>query len=102
MVRSKIASCSDVGFSCTTIVLSMQKSSHIYRVLSIGTGFPCAQAPRKEGLCLMKPLPLQFYRLAHGWTQFFVAEQIGSTEQSVGRWERGDSFPQAIYRQRLC
>jgi len=31
-----------------------------------------------------------------------VADSIGTTPLSVGRWERGEAFPSAYYRQQLC
>jgi len=35
-------------------------------------------------------------------SQAEVAEKIGASNPSVGRWERGETYPDPIYRQRLC
>jgi len=36
-----------------------------------------------------------------GWSQSQLAEQIGTDSKTVSRWERGLTFPQSWYRQRL-
>ena len=41
-------------------------------------------------------------RLQHNWSQADLAEKVGASVLSIGRWERGESFPDPIYRQRLC
>jgi transcriptional regulator with XRE-family HTH domain len=41
-------------------------------------------------------------RIGNNWTQQDVADRIGTTPLSVGRWERGEAFPSAYYRQQLC
>jgi transcriptional regulator with XRE-family HTH domain len=41
-------------------------------------------------------------RIDNNWTQQDVADLVGVTPLTVGRWERGDAFPTAHYRQRLC
>src|SRR5450631_215071 len=42
-------------------------------------------------------------RTRHNWTYKNVAEQIGLPDyRSVGRWERGVSFPSPYYRRELC
>jgi transcriptional regulator with XRE-family HTH domain len=53
------------------------------------------------GGCLLKT-PLYYYRCARGWTQGYVAEQIGASTQSIGRWERGEVVLQDFHRQRLA
>ena len=45
---------------------------------------------------------LSMEREKRGWTQQFVADHIGSTKLSVGRWERGETTPRTFYQQRLC
>ena len=45
---------------------------------------------------------LALYRLARGWSQRQRAEMIGASNQSIGRWERGEAFPQEVYLRRLC
>jgi transcriptional regulator with XRE-family HTH domain len=41
-------------------------------------------------------------RIDNNWTQQDVADRVGVTPLTVGRWERGEVFPTAHYRQRLC
>lgn len=41
-------------------------------------------------------------RVKRGWSQQDVADRIGSTERSIGRWERGQSFPDPFNRQKLA
>ena len=41
-------------------------------------------------------------REEHSWTQADVAEQIGVTEKTVSRWERGQAFPTPYCVQKLC
>lgn len=41
-------------------------------------------------------------RQQRSWTQQQVAESIGTTALSVGRWERGITFPSPHFRQALC
>ncbi len=51
----------------------------------------------------MKPnLRLKRERELRGWSQAKVAEEIGSSEKNVSRWERGVSSPQPYYREKLC
>ncbi len=45
---------------------------------------------------------LKLERERRGWSRRYVAERIGGDLQSVGRWERGESFPNPYYRQHLC
>jgi transcriptional regulator with XRE-family HTH domain len=45
---------------------------------------------------------LRSERAKRGWTRDYVAEQIGSDTQTIGRWERGYTSPSPYYRQRLC
>lgn len=41
-------------------------------------------------------------RQSRGWSQRKVAEQIDTSEKRVGEWERGESSPSPIFRERLC
>ncbi|GHO93582.1 hypothetical protein KSF_036300 [Reticulibacter mediterranei] len=42
-------------------------------------------------------------RQQRGWSRGYVAEQIGIADpKTIGRWERGASFPSAYFLQRLC
>ena len=41
-------------------------------------------------------------RLNRGWSQADVAEKIGSDAKTVGRWERGVTFPSPYLCQQLC
>jgi tetratricopeptide (TPR) repeat protein/transcriptional regulator with XRE-family HTH domain len=45
---------------------------------------------------------LRYHRLRHGWSQKRVADQVGTNEDMVSRWERGISMPSPYYRERLC
>ena len=40
-------------------------------------------------------------RIKHNWSQDEVADKIGSDPKTVGRWERGESFPRPYHRQKL-
>ncbi len=40
-------------------------------------------------------------RIKHNWSQDDVSEKIGSDSKTIGRWERGESFPSPYYRQKL-
>ena len=41
-------------------------------------------------------------RYEKGWTQAELAEKVGTTFETVSRWERGIKAPSAYYRRRLC
>src|SRR5579862_2419849 len=41
-------------------------------------------------------------RELRGWSQKFVAEQIGADHYYLSRWERGTATPSPYYRQKLC
>lgn len=45
---------------------------------------------------------LRHARLQRGWSQADVAARIGSDPKTVGRWERGLTFPSLYLRQQLC
>jgi len=40
-------------------------------------------------------------RQLRGWSQADVADRIGSDPRTVGRWERGLTFPSPYFQQRL-
>src|SRR6266566_6286676 len=60
----------------------------------------------KEVILMEKNLPwhekLKHERILHGWSQDDVAEKIGSDYKTVGRWERGESYPNPHNRQQLA
>ena len=41
-------------------------------------------------------------RLEKGWTQNRLAEEVGTTFETVSRWERGVVIPGLFYREKLC
>jgi transcriptional regulator with XRE-family HTH domain len=41
-------------------------------------------------------------RELHGWSQAKVATEIGTDPATIGRWERGLSFPYPYFREKLC
>ncbi len=41
-------------------------------------------------------------REIHGWSQARVASELGIDPATVGRWERGLSFPYPYFREKLC
>src|SRR5215467_9646563 len=41
-------------------------------------------------------------RELRGWSQKYVAEQIGADHYYLSRWERGTASPSPYYRQKLC
>ncbi len=45
---------------------------------------------------------LRAARERRGWSQAALADQVGTTELTIGRWERGERTPQLLYRARLC
>lgn len=45
---------------------------------------------------------LRSAREQRGWSQKSLADLLGTTELTVGRWERGERSPQPFYRVRLC
>lgn len=45
---------------------------------------------------------LRCERERRGWSRDFVAQKVGSDVHTVGRWERGNTFPSPYYRQKLC
>jgi transcriptional regulator with XRE-family HTH domain len=52
-----------------------------------------------------RPLPKQHLRQERerrSWSQQDVADKVGTTQLTVGRWERGITMPGPYYRQKLC
>jgi transcriptional regulator with XRE-family HTH domain len=47
------------------------------------------------------PLTLMQARLSRGWTQQQLADQLGTTPQTVSRWERGIATPGPYHRGKL-
>ena len=50
-------------------------------------------------------VPNQFLKEARelrGWSQKYVAEQIGADHYYLSRWERGTASPSPYYRSKLC
>jgi transcriptional regulator with XRE-family HTH domain len=45
---------------------------------------------------------LRAARERRGWSQAALADLVGTTELTVGRWERGERSPQLLYRAKLC
>src|SRR5947209_971249 len=45
---------------------------------------------------------LRAERELRGWSQKYVAEQIGADHYYLSRWERGTAMPSPHYRQKLC
>ncbi len=41
-------------------------------------------------------------RERHGWSQAYVARELGTDARSVGRWERGVTSPSPHFRTQLC
>jgi tetratricopeptide (TPR) repeat protein len=44
---------------------------------------------------------LRYQRDKRGWSQQRLANELGTTEKVVGRWERGESKPGPFYREKL-
>ncbi len=60
----------------------------------------------KPGENSVKKISSWYHNLKHerqlrGWSQADVAARIGSDPKTVGRWERGLSFPGPYFQQRL-
>jgi transcriptional regulator with XRE-family HTH domain len=45
---------------------------------------------------------LKTERELRGWSQKYVAEQLGADHYYLSRWERGTASPSPYYRQKLC
>jgi len=45
---------------------------------------------------------LRKLRIGRNWRQQDVADQLGTTITTIGRWERGDQQPGAYFRVKLC
>src|SRR5579862_3560100 len=55
-----------------------------------------------QGIGTMNPHHLQIEREMHGWSLARVAEAVGTTPDTVLRWEQGHQVPSPYYRERLC
>lgn len=67
-------------------------------------GLSCAfcKMEDKDKMKQISSTPLRQERLRRGWSRSYVAEKIGVEVATVGRWERGESFPHPEHRQKLC
>lgn len=45
---------------------------------------------------------LKIARKQRGWSQAYLAEQIGVPDYYISRWERGEYWPSAHYQRQLC
>src|ERR1700730_4248593 len=45
---------------------------------------------------------LKTERELRGWSQKYVADQLGADHYYLSRWERGTAFPSPYYRQNVC
>ena len=45
---------------------------------------------------------LKSARELRGWSQAYLAKQIGAQNYYLSRWERGEMTPSPYYQQRLC
>lgn len=45
---------------------------------------------------------LKIERELRNWTRGELAQHIGSSSKTIARWERGESFPQPHFHQKLC
>lgn len=45
---------------------------------------------------------LKSERELRGWSQAYLAEQIGAYNYYISRWERGEMMPSPYYQQKLC
>lgn len=50
----------------------------------------------------VKVSSLKAERELRGWSQAKIAELLGTTTKTVGRWERGEAVPYPHYREQLC
>ncbi|GAC1623342.1 MAG: hypothetical protein NVS4B11_18030 [Ktedonobacteraceae bacterium] len=57
---------------------------------------------RQSGQSTVPNQRLRQQREARGWSQKYVALQVKTSDFTVGRWERGTSFPSAYFRTKLC
>ena len=62
-----------------------------------------SQQPHLHSSSGQQPFPLLLMqaRLSRGWTQQQLADQIGTTAQTVSRWERGIATPGPYHRGKL-
>jgi transcriptional regulator with XRE-family HTH domain len=53
-------------------------------------------------ICAQERGRLVAARLARGWSQWEVADKIGTTNMNISRWERGLTRPGPYFRRKLC
>ncbi len=41
-------------------------------------------------------------RIRHDWSQQDLADNVDTTPNNIGRWERGETVPGPYFRQQLC
>ena len=41
-------------------------------------------------------------RARRGWSQAMLAQQLDTSSQNIGRWERGETHPSPYFCQKLC
>ena len=56
---------------------------------------------RNENESRRPNMHLKRQRLLRGWSQAYIAKQIGTNAFTVGRWERGESRPGPYFRAKL-
>src|SRR5689334_5919551 len=66
----------------------------------------CVRRPhhmgRSGGNAMPRNESLRKLRIERNWRQQDVADQLGTTITTIGRWERGDQQPSAYFRVKLC
>ena len=56
----------------------------------------------KKSVHVVPNVLLKAERELRGWSQKYVADQLGADHYYLSRWERGTTFPSPYYRQKLC
>src|SRR5450759_3379991 len=60
------------------------------------------QTPMKKTSAAKPNLRLKEERELRGWSQKYVADEIGADRYYLSRWEHGTASPSPYYRQKLC
>lgn len=55
----------------------------------------------REGEGVSLPAAIRETRSVHGWSQVRLANELGTSERTVKRWEAGQAVPSSEFRQRL-
>jgi len=67
---------------------------------------PAQERARERTIYVQQDQPwyeiLKNERIRRGWSQRDVARKLGSVQKSIGRWERGQAFPDSFHRQKLA